>query len=106
MVSVSHALPDSGVDAATVDKLIAGVPEEGATKLREALDFAAQCYGDAKLGSGEAALSHGLGAALILAGLNLDLDTRLAALLFAIPDFVERAREKIAGRWGEPVALL
>ncbi|MFN4148263.1 MAG: RelA/SpoT family protein [Rhodocyclaceae bacterium] len=106
MVSVSHALPESGIDAATVDKLTAGLSEEGATKLREALDYAAQCYGDAKLGSGETAFSHGLGAALILAGLNLDLDTRLAALLFALPDFVEHAREKIAGRWGESVAML
>lgn len=106
MVSVTHALPASGIDAGTIDKLIAGLPEEGAAKLREALDFAAQCYGETKLGSGETALGHGVGAALILAGLNLDLDSRLAALLFAIPDFVAQASEKLAARWGSSVAAL
>ncbi|WP_126445219.1 RelA/SpoT family protein [Sulfuricystis multivorans] len=106
MVSVTHALPESGIDVATFERLTAGLSEEGAARLRDAVAFAGEVYRDAKLGSGETALSHGLGAALILAGLNLDLDTRLAALLFAIPDFVEHAHEKLARQWGEPLALL
>ncbi|MEW5782819.1 MAG: RelA/SpoT family protein [Pseudomonadota bacterium] len=106
MVSVVHALPDSGIDATTLDRLTQGLPEAGAGRLLAAVDFAREVYGDAKLGSGETALAHGLGAALILAGLNLDLDSRLAALLFAVPDFVEHAREKLAGQWGESLALL
>ncbi|WP_131111083.1 RelA/SpoT family protein [Sulfuricystis thermophila] len=106
MVSVVHALPDSGIDAATLDRLTQGLPEAGAGRLLAAVDFAREVYGDAKLGSGETALAHGLGAALILAGLNLDLDSRLAALLFAVPDFLPQAREKLAGQWGESLALL
>ncbi|NWG31332.1 MAG: bifunctional (p)ppGpp synthetase/guanosine-3',5'-bis(diphosphate) 3'-pyrophosphohydrolase [Rhodocyclaceae bacterium] len=106
MVSVTHALPDSGIDAGTLERLTQGLPEEGAAKLHDALAYATEVYGEAKLGSGETALDHGLGAALILAGLNLDLDSRLAALLFAVPEFVAHAREKLAARWGEPLALL
>jgi GTP pyrophosphokinase len=106
VVSVVHALPESGVDAATLDRLVAGLTEEGAQRLLLAVHQASELYGDAKVGTGETAFSHGLGAALILAALNLDLDSRLAALLFAVPDFVAHAREKLAGEWGEPVADL
>jgi GTP pyrophosphokinase len=37
------------------------------------------------LGSGEDVWGHALGMALIVAGLKLDADSRLAALLFAVP---------------------
>jgi GTP pyrophosphokinase len=106
MVSVVHALPDSGVDEATLTRLIAGLPEDGAQKLLLATSYASEFYGAAKVGSGETAFGHGLGAALILAALNLDLDSRLAALLFAVPEFVEQAREKLTAQWGAPVAEL
>lgn len=106
MVSVVHALPASGIDAATLERLIAGLPEEGAQRLLLAVSQASEIYGDRKVGSGEAAFGHGLGAALILAALNLDLDSRLAALLFAVPEFVAHAHEKLAAQWGEPVAGL
>jgi len=106
VVSVVHALPASGIDAATLDRLIAGLPEEGAQRLLLAVSQASEIYGDRKVGSGEAAFGHGLGAALILASLNLDLDSRLAALLFAVPEFVAHAHEKLAAQWGEPVAEL
>lgn len=106
MVSVVHALPDSGIDQATLERLIAGLPEEGAQCLLLAVSQASEIYGDRKVGSGETAFGHGLGAALILASLNLDLDSRLAALLFAVPEFVEHAHEKIVAQWGAPVAAL
>jgi GTP pyrophosphokinase len=106
LVSVVHALPDSGIDQATLERLIAGLPEEGAQRLLLAVSQASEIYGDRKVGSGETAFGHGLGAALILASLNLDIDSRLAALLFAVPEFVEHAREKIAAQWGASVADL
>jgi len=106
MVSVVHSLPDSGVDAATLARLVEGLPEEGAQRLLLAVSQASEIYGAGKVGSGETAFGHGLGAALILASLNLDLDSRLAALLFAVPEFAEHAHEKIAAQWGEPVAGL
>jgi GTP pyrophosphokinase len=106
VVSVVHSLPDSGIDQASLERLIAGLPEEGAQKLLLAVSQASEIYSDRKVGSGETAFGHGLGAALILASLNLDLDSRLAALLFAVPEFVEHAREKIAENWGAAVADL
>ncbi len=106
MVSVVHALPDSGIDEASLTHLLAGLPEDGASKLVAAIAMARELYGEARVGTGEMAFEHGLGAALILASLNLDLDSRLAALLFAVPDYQENAREKMSARWGAPVADL
>ncbi|MDP2108825.1 MAG: HD domain-containing protein, partial [Rhodocyclaceae bacterium] len=106
MVSVVHSLPDSGIDEKTLNRLAAGLSGEGVDRLVEAIGHARELYGDAKVGTGETAFGHGLGAALILASLNLDLDSRLAALLFAVPDHLEHPREKITARWGAPVADL
>ncbi|MDX9995139.1 MAG: bifunctional (p)ppGpp synthetase/guanosine-3',5'-bis(diphosphate) 3'-pyrophosphohydrolase [Rhodocyclaceae bacterium] len=104
MVSVVHALPETGVDAATLDRLVAGLTDEGAQRLLLAINFASELYGAGKVGTGETAFEHGLGAALILAALNLDLDSRLAALLFAAPDFLDDARGVLAERWDASVA--
>ncbi len=104
MVSVVHALPETGVDAATLDRLVAGLTDEGAQRLLLAVSFASELYGGGKVGTGETAFEHGLGAALILAALNLDLDSRLAALLFAAPDFLEQARAVLTERWDASVA--
>ena len=106
MVSVVHALPDSGIDEATLTRLVEGLPEEGAERLMQAVGFARQLYGDGKVGTGETAFEHGIGAALVLSSLNLDLDSRLAALLFAAPDFLAHAHEKMSAQWGESVAQL
>ncbi|MDO8959549.1 MAG: bifunctional (p)ppGpp synthetase/guanosine-3',5'-bis(diphosphate) 3'-pyrophosphohydrolase [Rhodocyclaceae bacterium] len=106
MVSVVHSLPDSGIDEKTLNRLAAGLSGEGVDRLVEAIGHARELYGDTKVGTGETAFGHGLGTALILASLNLDLDSRLAALLFAVPDHLEHSREKITARWGAPVADL
>jgi GTP pyrophosphokinase len=106
MVSVVHSLPDSGIDDATLNRLVEGLPEAGATRLVEAIGYARALYGQAKVGTGETAFEHGLGAALILASLNLDLDCRLAALLFAMPDHLADARDKMSTQWGAAVAEL
>jgi len=110
MVFVSHALPptecDGSIDEATFSRLLEGLPEAGAQRLRLAVSRAREIYGSEKVGTGEAAFDHGLGAALILASLNLDLDSRLAAILFAVPDFVPEAIGKLTTEWGETVAGL
>lgn len=106
MVSVIHALPDSGIDGPTFERLIQGLPAEAAQRLTLAVHHASELYGAARVGTGEMAFEHGIGAALILASLNLDLDSRLAALLFAVPDFLEQAHEKLTDQWGAPVANL
>ena len=106
MVSVIHALPEAGIDEATLQRLVAGLPDEGAEKLVAAIPQARELYGETTLGTGEPTFAHGIGAALILAGMNLDLDSRLGGLLFAAPDHLDNAREKMAERWGGAVAEL
>ena len=106
MVSVVHSLPDSGIDETVLIRLVEGLPEEGGLRLVEAIAQARELYGDGKVGTGETAFEHGLGAALILASLNLDLDSRLAALLFAVPDYLDHAHEKMSAHCGASVADL
>jgi len=106
MVSVIHSLPDSGIDEKTLSRLAAGLAEEGVDQLVEAIGHARELYGDTKVGTGETTFGHALGATLILAALNLDIDSRLAALLFAAPDHLKNSRETIATRWGVAVADL
>ncbi len=106
MVSVVHSLPDTGIDETVLAQLSAGLTAENTERLGQAIAYAHALYGDGKVGTGETAFEHGLGAALILASLNLDHDSRLAALLFAVPDYLADAREKMATQWGNSVADL
>jgi GTP pyrophosphokinase len=107
MVSVVHSLPDSGVDDAVLNRLTDGLPEdEGLERLVAGFRLAEQLYAGRQLGTGEDALQHAVGMGLIVASLRLDLDTRLAALLFAAHDFLPEAGEKLAADFGAPVAAL
>ena len=106
MVSVVHALPDSGVDENSLPRLSAGLAPEGAAKVARAFALARELYGERALGSGESAFTHAVGTGLIVAALGLDLDARIAALLFAAYDSLDEAKEKLAADFGEPVANL
>ena len=91
MVSVTHSIAQAGADAAPLDQLAEGLPEAARDRLARAADYARALYGERLLGSGEAAWPHALGMALVAASLRLDLDTRLAALLFAASDHLDDA---------------
>ena len=103
MVSVS--LPP-GVDEALLARLADGLPDDARRQLERGLTLAFELYGDAKLGTGEPVRQHALAMAAIVASLNLDLDTRLAALLFAVPNHLEDAQEKLDKDFGDAVAQL
>jgi len=114
MVSVVHALPQSTVHAAvsadTLALLVAGIPPDGQQHIERALALVTGLYDGSTLGTQEPTLDHAIGTAMIAASLNLDLDTRLAALLFAVADhFAEPRewREKLNSEFGEtPVRLV
>jgi len=106
MVSVVHSIAAQGDHEESLKLLCDGLPEEDAGRLRAAEAFAREIYGEHQLGSSEGVLSHALGMALILVGLKLDADSRLAALLFAIPTYDEHGLEKIGKRFGSAVAHL
>ena len=102
MVTVARPETAHGEMAA----LAAGLPEDEGATLRRALDFAALAYGDKQLGTGEPAYGHALGLARNVAELRLDLDARVAGLLFAVPSYVEDSGEKLKNAFGEIVASL
>ncbi len=106
MVSVVHALPAAGIDDGTLARLGADLPDAARERIDRALALGAELYGDKVLGTGEEALRHGVGMALQVAALNLDLDTRLAALLFAAGDFLPEPNETLRQKFGTPVATL
>lgn len=106
MVAVVHGLTDAGIDAEALTRLAAGLPPEAQTQLDAALELAAELYASKTLGTGEDVLQHGFGMALQLAALNLDLDTRVAALLFSASDFLPEPKEALSAKFGSGVAAL
>lgn len=106
MVSVVHSVAAQSDFEQFLNTLAEGLGSEEAKRLRAAVEFAWQTYGEATLGSGERIWSHALGMALIIAGLKLDGDSRTAALLFAVPSHEEKGIEIIEERFGKAVAHL
>jgi GTP pyrophosphokinase len=75
--------------------------------LRASVEYAWEIYGEAVLGSGERIWSHALGMAVIIAGLKLDVDSRMAAVLFRHAGARRtRHRPRIEERFGKPAAHL
>ncbi|HEY5291783.1 MAG TPA: bifunctional (p)ppGpp synthetase/guanosine-3',5'-bis(diphosphate) 3'-pyrophosphohydrolase, partial [Burkholderiales bacterium] len=86
--------------------IAAGLPEADAVRLRRAYEFAVSVYADKVLGTGEPALEHALGLASSLAALRLDAETRIAGILFALPQYLADSQDKIAAEFGSSVAAL
>ena len=90
----------------SLQTLSEGLSADDSAKIHHAAEFALSIYGDRKLGSGEGVWHHALGMALILVGLKLDVDCRLAALLFAIPTYDEQGLIHIEERVGQGLSLI
>ncbi|MDR0440157.1 MAG: bifunctional (p)ppGpp synthetase/guanosine-3',5'-bis(diphosphate) 3'-pyrophosphohydrolase [Candidatus Accumulibacter sp.] len=106
MVSVVHSVAAQGDSEHTLRTLCAGLSSGDAELVRQAVEFARSIYGERALGSGEGIWHHAQGMALILVGLKLDVDCRLAALLFAVPMYDEHGLERIGQRFGPAAAHL
>ncbi|MEC5399554.1 RelA/SpoT family protein [Uliginosibacterium sp. H1] len=106
MVSVQHSVANTSIDTPLPRVLAEGLPEEAVSYLEQAVTWAQAAYGQRLLGSREGVWEHALGMALIAVSLRLDLETRLAALLFAIGEHEEDAAERIEARFGSVVARL
>jgi len=103
MVSVVHSVAAQSDFEQSLLIIREGLSDEDATRVADASRYAAEVYAEYKLGSGEGIWEHALGMALIIAGLKMDCDSRLAALLFAIPASDEHALERIGERYGKSV---
>ncbi len=106
MVSVVHELPGAGTDRDAFSLAANGLSDEAQLRLRDAWDWIATIYGERCLGSGEPALPHAQAMAVIVAGFELDLDTRIAALLFDLPHDCSDFKAPVAERYGDGVAEL
>ncbi|MFA7268893.1 MAG: bifunctional (p)ppGpp synthetase/guanosine-3',5'-bis(diphosphate) 3'-pyrophosphohydrolase [Sterolibacterium sp.] len=92
-----------------LELLATGLPSEGRGRIENALTLITGLYGQSLLGTGESTREHAIGMALIAASLNLDIDTRLAALLFAAAGHLGEGaawRDKLGEQFGETVAHL
>lgn len=106
MVSVVHSVAAQSDLEHSLQTLCEGLSAEESDLIRAAGKFAQEIYAAHALGSGEGVWPHALGMALILVGLKLDADSRLAALLFAVPTYDEHGLETIEARFGKAVAHL
>ncbi len=103
------------MDLGLLNAVSAGLPVENRALLERALHYASESYAGATLGTGELYLDHAVGMARTCAVLNLDLDARLAALLFGVAGLAEAEayvgpandwQEKIIAEFGPAVARI
>ena len=106
MVSLLHSVAAQSDFDQFFNTLAHGLDPDDAATLRESVAFAWEVYGTTVLGSGEGTWSHALGMAVIIAGLRLDVDSRMAAVLFAIPFHDEHGIARIEQRFGKAAADL
>ena len=77
-----------------------------ADAIRRACEFAAPYYdGKADL-TGTPLIKHALGAAAILAGMNMDYETITATILHAVPEYLKNWQEQVAQDFGANVKML
>ena len=86
--------------------IAAGLPEADALRLRRACEFSLPVYADKLLGTGEPVMGHALGVTATLASLRLDVETRIASILFAMPQYLPEGQDKLAADFGPSVAAL
>jgi (p)ppGpp synthase/HD superfamily hydrolase len=106
MVSVVHSLTSADTARTTLELLVDGLGDAEAATLRAAHDWVEPLYAGRCLGTGEPMHEHVVGQALICASLRLDVETRLAALLFPLHEVQEDAEAAIAAKYGQSVCEL
>ena len=106
MVSVVHSVAATSDFEQFLVTLTDGVPPADAERLKKAVEYAWEIYGEKTLGSGERVWSHALGMAVIIAGLKMDVESRIAAVLFAVPAQDEHGIARIEEKFGKPAAHL
>ncbi|MGB8410638.1 MAG: bifunctional (p)ppGpp synthetase/guanosine-3',5'-bis(diphosphate) 3'-pyrophosphohydrolase [Gallionella sp.] len=74
--------------------------------IRSACELAAPLYDGKVELTGTPLMQHALGAAAILAGMHMDHETIAAAILHAVPEFLEGWQEKIEKDFGSNVKML
>ena len=89
-----------------LENLIAGLSQPDAQRVLSALEFVAPHYESIELVTGQNALQFARGVAVTLSGLRTDADTRIASLLFEMPQIDAYVAEGIESRFGKEVVDL
>ena len=84
------------IDTAVLTSLASGLGEAESAALARALEYAATLYAGRVLGTGEPVMAHALGLCEAIAGLRLDVDARMAGMLFAVPEYLPEGRDERA----------
>ncbi|QLG88078.1 bifunctional (p)ppGpp synthetase/guanosine-3',5'-bis(diphosphate) 3'-pyrophosphohydrolase [Chitinibacter bivalviorum] len=111
MVAVTRPLAQSIAEAADPDRWLSALaeryPPNEIARLREALDWIGEVYGKAlNPDTDESLFLHAVASASIVADLRMDANAVIAAILFCVPDFIEKSGEQIDKRFGKVVAQL
>ena len=77
---------------------------EQVERIKKAAEFGAEAHKGQKRKTGEPYIAHPVAAAVILAGLRVDADTIVAAILHDVIEDTPIAKEELARRFGESVA--
>ena len=96
----------AATNSENLDNLVATLSQEDAQRVLSALEFVAPHYEDAELITGQNALQFARGVAITLASLRSDADTRIAALLFELPQLDPRVAGGIESRFGKEIVDL
>jgi GTP pyrophosphokinase len=105
MVSVTHAI-STEYGEVPLELLAEGLDDAQRALLERALELAEDLYEGHVLGTGEPVWTHALGMALIAASLRLDAETRIAAILFAVADYLENPFDHLTEHFSRAVAEL
>jgi GTP pyrophosphokinase len=111
MVSVQHKLSSSsGANAGNIPSWLDALPGAFAPAeievIRQACELAAPLYAGQSELTGAPLLQHALGAASILAGMNMDFETVAAAILHAVPEYEDDWAETLKIGFGANICSL
>ncbi|MFS8628293.1 MAG: bifunctional (p)ppGpp synthetase/guanosine-3',5'-bis(diphosphate) 3'-pyrophosphohydrolase [Limnochordales bacterium] len=91
---------------ALTQKILSYYPDADISRVQRAMEFARQAHAGQYRDSGEEYFQHPYEVALILADLQMDVDTIVAGLLHDVLEDTSVTREVLAEQFGEPVARL
>ena len=111
MVSVTHKYtPSSAQESLNIEAWITSLSKNFAPAevdaIRHAYEFVGPLYAASIEVTGTPLLQHALGTASILAGMNMDYETIVAAILHAVPEHQENWMEKLATNFGANIVML
>jgi GTP pyrophosphokinase len=96
----------SSVTTTSEDSLVTGLSKEDQQRVLAALEFVTPIYKNAELVTGQNALQFSIGVASTLGSLRSDADSRIASLLFEIPQIDPQRVEEFEQRFGKDIVDL